>query len=45
VPTDEFIERIPLDETRNYVKLILRHLMMYERLYKASPPRTVLDSQ
>ena len=35
VPTDEFIERIPLDETRNYVKLILRNLMMYERLYKA----------
>ncbi len=35
VPTDEFIERIPLNETRNYVKLILRNLMMYERLYKA----------
>jgi len=35
VPTDEFVERIPLDETRNYVKLILRNLMMYERLYKA----------
>ena len=45
VPTDEFIERIPLDETRNYVKLILRSLMMYERLYKASPSRTVLESQ
>jgi soluble lytic murein transglycosylase-like protein len=44
VPTDEFIERIPLDETRNYVKLILRNLMMYERLYKASQSRTVLDS-
>jgi soluble lytic murein transglycosylase len=35
VPTDEFIERIPLDETRTYVKLILRNLMLYERLYKA----------
>ena len=35
LPTDEFIERIPLDETRNYVKLILRNLMLYERLYKA----------
>jgi soluble lytic murein transglycosylase len=45
VPTDEFIERIPLDETRNYVKLILRNLMMYERLYKAPPSSTVLDSQ
>jgi soluble lytic murein transglycosylase-like protein len=35
LPTDEFIERIPLDETRTYVKLILRNLMIYERLYKA----------
>ena len=34
VPTDEFIERIPLDETRLYVKFILRNLMVYERLYK-----------
>jgi soluble lytic murein transglycosylase len=33
VPMDEFIERIPLDETRLYVKFILRNLMMYERLY------------
>jgi soluble lytic murein transglycosylase len=45
VPTDEFIERIPLDETRNYVKLTLRNLMVYERLYKAPQSRTVLDSQ
>ena len=45
MPTDEFVERIPLDETRNYVKLILRNLMMYERLYKASQSRTVLESQ
>lgn len=36
VPTDEFIERIPFEETRLYVKLILRNLMMYERLYKTS---------
>jgi soluble lytic murein transglycosylase-like protein len=35
LPTDEFIEYIPFDETRTYVKLILRNLMMYERLYKA----------
>jgi soluble lytic murein transglycosylase len=35
-PLDECIERIPLDETRGYVKLILRNLMMYERLYKVS---------
>jgi soluble lytic murein transglycosylase len=45
VPTDEFVERIPLDETRNYVKLILRNLMIYERLYKASQSSMVLDSQ
>jgi peptidoglycan lytic transglycosylase len=45
VPTDEFIERIPLDETRNYVKLILRNLMIYERLYKAPQSSMVLDSQ
>jgi soluble lytic murein transglycosylase-like protein len=44
VPTDEFIERIPLDETRSYVKLILRNLMMYERLYKGPQAKTVLDS-
>ena len=42
--TDEFIERIPLDETRSYVKLILRNLMMYERLYKAPQSKTILDS-
>lgn len=36
LPMDEFIERIPIEETRNYVKLILRNLMMYERLYKTS---------
>jgi len=45
LPTDEFIERIPLDETRTYVKLILRNLMMYERLYKAPPSTMALDSQ
>jgi soluble lytic murein transglycosylase-like protein len=43
VPTDEFVERIPLDETRTYVKLILRNLMMYERLYKAPQARTGRD--
>jgi soluble lytic murein transglycosylase len=30
---DEFIERIPLEETRAYVKLVLRNRMLYERLY------------
>jgi soluble lytic murein transglycosylase len=33
LPMDEFIERIPFQETRLYVKLILRNLMLYERLY------------
>jgi soluble lytic murein transglycosylase len=34
-PQDEFIERIPFQETRLYVKLILRNMLNYERLYKA----------
>jgi hypothetical protein len=28
--------RLPLDETRAYVKLVLRNLGLYERLYAAS---------
>jgi soluble lytic murein transglycosylase-like protein len=32
---DELIEQIPIQETRLYVKLILRNLMLYELLYKA----------
>ena len=28
-----FIEEIPFDETRNYVKLVLRNEMLYRRLY------------
>lgn len=31
---DEFIELIPIEETRFYVKYVLRNLMLYERLYK-----------
>lgn len=31
---DEFVENIPIQETRLYVKLILRNWMMYERLYR-----------
>jgi soluble lytic murein transglycosylase len=34
LPMDEFVEQIPFAETRFYVKLILRNLMIYERLYK-----------
>jgi soluble lytic murein transglycosylase-like protein/TolA-binding protein len=33
---EEFIEHIPIDETRAYVKLVLRNLAVYERLYPAS---------
>ena len=33
---EEFIEHIPFDETRAYVKLVLRNLAVYERLYPDS---------
>lgn len=33
---EEFIELIPFDETRAYVKLVLRNLAVYEWLYLAS---------
>jgi soluble lytic murein transglycosylase len=35
LPQDEFIEHIPFQETRLYVKLIMRNMLHYERLYKA----------
>jgi soluble lytic murein transglycosylase len=35
LPMDEFVEHIPFRETRLYVKLVLRNLQNYERLYKA----------
>jgi peptidoglycan lytic transglycosylase len=34
LPMDEFVEHIPFRETRFYVKLVLRNLLNYERLYK-----------
>jgi soluble lytic murein transglycosylase len=34
LPIDEFIENIPFQETRLYVKLILRNLLIYEALYQ-----------
>jgi soluble lytic murein transglycosylase len=34
---DEFVEQIPFEETRLYVKLVLRNLLIYERLYKPLP--------
>jgi soluble lytic murein transglycosylase len=33
---EEFVEHIPFDETRAYVKLVLRNLAVYEWLYPAS---------
>lgn len=33
----EFIEDIPYDETRNYVKLVLRNLIFYQRLTASQP--------
>lgn len=37
LPMDEFIEQIPFKETRLYVKLILRNLLIYEHLYHPVP--------
>jgi soluble lytic murein transglycosylase len=37
LPMDEFIEQIPFKETRLYVKLILRNLLIYEYLYHPVP--------
>jgi len=34
LPLDEFVESLPFRETRLYVKLVLRNLVHYERLYK-----------
>ncbi len=33
IDPEVFIEEIPFDETRNYVKLVLRNEMLYRRLY------------
>jgi soluble lytic murein transglycosylase len=32
-PTDEFVERIPIRETRHYVKRVLGTFEMYRTLY------------
>jgi soluble lytic murein transglycosylase len=37
IPSEIFIEEIPFDETRDYVKLVLRNEMLYRRLYATSP--------
>jgi soluble lytic murein transglycosylase len=34
---DEFIERLPFEETRGYIKNVLRNYGVYQRLYAMSP--------
>jgi soluble lytic murein transglycosylase len=34
----EFIETIPITETRNYVQIVLRNAWMYRRIYAPKPP-------
>jgi soluble lytic murein transglycosylase len=36
--TDAFREAIPFDETRNYVKVVLRNAEIYSRLYQTDRP-------
>ena len=36
--TDAFREAIPFDETRNYVKVVLRNAAIYSRLYDTERP-------
>jgi soluble lytic murein transglycosylase len=38
IPSEIFIEEIPFDETRDYVRFVLRNEMLYRRLYQ--PPRS-----
>jgi soluble lytic murein transglycosylase len=33
----EFIEDIPYEETRSYVKLVMRNLVFYQRIYATEP--------
>ncbi len=37
IPSEVFIEEIPFNETRDYVKLVLRNEMLYRRLYGGAP--------
>jgi soluble lytic murein transglycosylase len=34
---DEFIERLPFEETRLYIKGVLRNYGVYQRLYAFAP--------
>jgi hypothetical protein len=33
-PTDVFVERIPYDETRTYVRRVIQNLVRYQYLYQ-----------
>jgi soluble lytic murein transglycosylase len=35
---DAFREAIPFNETRHYVKIVLRNALVYQRLYQSPPP-------
>ncbi|MCB0272512.1 MAG: transglycosylase SLT domain-containing protein [Bdellovibrionales bacterium] len=41
MPEDVYIEMIPIQETRTYVKLILRNLYFYQRLYPKEFKKTL----
>lgn len=46
LPMDEFIEEIPYNEARAYTKKVLRHLMLYRRIYEGRtdwPVSQVID--
>lgn len=46
LPMDEFIEEIPYNEARAYTKKVLRHLMLYRRIYEGRsdwPVAQVID--
>src|SRR5690606_4020026 len=42
--TDAFREAIPFDETRNYVKYVLRNAAIYSRLYADERPVGLVDA-
>ena len=46
LPMDEFIEEIPYNEARAYTKKVLKHLMLYRRIYEGRsdwPVSQVID--
>lgn len=45
IPLDEFIERIPYDQTRGYTKRVLSSLFIYSTLYEKGQARVPLIGQ